>query len=259
MKTAIVTGASSGIGKETARLLDQKGYTVYNFSRSGENDGQIHHISVDVVDEASLQRALLQVIEETGRLDLLVCNAGFGISGPVEFTELTEAKEQFDVNFFGAFRCVKASLVYLRETKGRVVFVSSVAAVFSIPFQSFYSASKAAVNSLASSLANELQPMGVRVSCVMPGDVRTGFTNSRRKGTNGADVYETMHRAVEKMEEDEQKGLSPTTVACVILKAVSAKRPTLFYVVGVKYRLFVFLGRILPFSLQNRLVGKLYR
>lgn len=140
-KVAVVTGGSSGIGKETARLLSQKGYTVFEFSRSGRDEDLVKHITVDVTDEGQVRAAFEQVFSERGRLDLLVNNAGMGISGAIEFTEIQEARHIFDVNFFGVFSCIKESLQYLRKTQNsQIINVSSVAAVFSIPYQSFYSA-----------------------------------------------------------------------------------------------------------------------
>ena len=109
-KVAVVTGGSSGIGKETARLLSQKGYTVFEFSRSGRDEDLVKHITVDVTDEGQVRAAFKQVFSERGRLDLLVNNAGMGISGAIEFTEIQEARHIFDVNFFGVFSCIKESL-----------------------------------------------------------------------------------------------------------------------------------------------------
>mgnify|MGYP000939925263 FL=1 len=150
-KVAAITGASSGIGRETAKYFQRKGWKVYNLSRRPSGEPGIIHIAADVTDEAEIEKAFALIHAESGGLDLLINNAGFGISGAVEFTELKDAKRQFDVNFFGTLSCIKAALPLLKESRGRILCISSAAAVFAIPFQSFYSATKAAINILVSS------------------------------------------------------------------------------------------------------------
>lgn len=130
------------------------------------------------------------MISEQGRIDILINNAGFGISGAVEFTQTEEAMRLFDVNFFGMVRMTEKVIPYMRENGGgRIVNISSVAAVVPIPFQTYYSASKAAISSYSMALANEVGRFGIRVSAIMPGDISTGFTDARKKITEGDDVY----------------------------------------------------------------------
>ena len=187
-------------------------------------------------------------------------NAGFGISGAIEFTELAEAKRQFDVNFFGCFICSKNVIKYMRlQGGGRIVNLSSLAAPLAIPFQAFYSASKAAVNSLTLALANEVRPFNIKVCAVMPGDVKTGFTAAREKNTAGDEFYgETLKRAVAGMERDEQNGMSPDDIADAVYAAATKARPKLLSTKGTKYHLFLALSKALPVSLVNIIVGKLY-
>lgn len=259
-RVCILTGGSNGIGKVTSELLAQNGYTVYELSRTGADFGAVHHLTVDVNDPAQVRAAVERVATDEGRIDLLVNNAGFGISGAAEFTDLAEAHAQLDVYFFGALHCIQAALPYLRRSRGRIVNVSSVAALVSIPFQSFYSAAKAAVNALTLALRNELRPFGVRVCAVLPGDTRTGFTAVRRKSEAGADIYgKALHRAVAVMEHDEQNGMQPIHVARVILRAARAKRPRAFFVVGLSYQLLALLNKLLPATLANAIVGMIYR
>ena len=161
-KVAIITGASGGIGLATAALFAEKGYAVYGLSRKPYDSGPITHIPTDVTDASSVRAAVSTVIAGEGRIDVLVCNAGFGISGAIEFTEPSDAKRQFDVNFFGALHCIQAVLPQMRaQHSGCILCVSSVAAVLSIPFQSFYSAAKASINALCAALANEVRPYGI--------------------------------------------------------------------------------------------------
>lgn len=135
MKTALVTGGSSGIGRSTAAALKNAGFAVYEFSRRNVPQDGIKHISVDVTDENAVQKAVGEILSEAGKLDVVVNCAGFGISGAVEFTPLDQAKAQFEVNFFGTVNVNKAALASMREAgKGHIINISSVAAVAHIPF-----------------------------------------------------------------------------------------------------------------------------
>lgn len=258
-KVSVVTGASRGIGLETARRLHGADYVVYGLSRTAQHEGGFFRLACDVGNEAEVGAALAQVLECEGRLDLLVCNAGFGISGAVEDTEPAQAEQQFTVNFFGAFLCIKNALPALRQSGGRIILVSSLAGVLPIPFQAFYSASKAALNALALALADELKPFGVSVCAVLPGDVRTGFTAAREKQTAEASCYgSTAEASVRKMERDEQNGLSAAYVARQIDRIAQKRRIRPFYVSGRQYQLFYMLQKLLPLRLVRLLVRKLY-
>lgn len=257
----MVTGASSGIGKATAQRLMEAGYIVYGVSRRPEQWGELRCIAADVCDREAVKQAVERIVKEEGRIDLLISNAGFGISGAIEETSLADAKRQLEVNFFGFFNCAKQVLPYMRAQKsGCIAAVSSVAGALAIPFQAFYSASKAAINSLVLSLANEVRPFGIRVLAILPGDVRTGFTAAREKATaeSGSPYGERMERSVAGMERDEQGGMTPDYVAKRIVRAVERRHPRPFYTVGGKYRIFTFLGKVLPAKLCNWVVGKLY-
>ncbi len=259
-KTAIVTGGSSGIGLQTALALkNDHGYEVYVFSRKPFEHPGLKHIGCDVANEEDVNRAVSKVLEESSQLDLVVNCAGMGISGALEFTELKEAKYLFDVNFFGTVNVNKACIPYLRQSKGRIINISSVAGSVPIPFQSFYSASKAAINSYSLALANELKPFGISVCAVMPGDTATGFTAARRKSQQGDVLYEgRISRSVSRMEKDEQQGadsaLAGKTIAGL---AVRGKLPYL-YTIGFSYKLVNLLIKILPVSLSQKLIYLLY-
>lgn len=259
-RVAIVTGGSSGIGRATALLLSSRGYTVYEFSRRGSDFEGITHITADVTDADSIRAAVSAVKERAGSIDLLVNNAGFGISGPVEFTDPADAHAQLEVNFFGALNCIQAVLPYMREQgSGRIINLSSVAAPIAIPYQAFYSAAKAAINSLTLALRNEVRPFGIQVCAVQPGDIKTGFTAARKKSHLGGDIYRSLDHAVAVMEHDEQNGMPPESVANTILRAASARRCRPLYTVGMQYKLFVLINKLLPAATVNWLVGKIYR
>ena len=213
-----------------------------------------------MTNEEQVKKAVELVADKEGRVDVLVSNAGYGISGAVEFTRTEDAKRQFDVNFFGALNVVKAVLPIMRSRKqGRIVFTSSVAAVLSIPYQSFYSASKSAINALALALRNEVAEFGITVTALMPGDVSTGFTAARDKSVAGEQVYTHMRKAVAAMEKDEQSGMSSEYLALQLYKAATKRNPKPLYTAGVQYRIFVVLEKLLPKRLSNWIVGLLYR
>lgn len=262
MKTVIVTGASRGIGLETAKLFSEKGYRVYALSRSGkcEEIENIIPLACDVTDEEEVKSAFRRIYEESGRIDILVNNAGFGISGAVEFTDETQAKKQFEVNFFGCFLCCKCVADYMRKNGGgRIINISSLAAELSIPFQAFYSASKAAVNSLTLALANELRPFHISVCALMPGDVKTGFTDAREKQEEDGGVYaDVIKKSVATMENDERNGMPAEKIAEAVLSLAEKKKVKPLSTKGAKYKFFAVLAKLLPASAVNRVVGMLY-
>ena len=259
MKTLLLTGGSSGIGLNTVQLFAEKGWTVFELSRSGKTTQHVTHIDCDVTDDKSVEKAIGEVMLMVDHLDVVISNAGFGVSGPIEFTSTAEAQKQFDVNFFGALRLTKAVLPILRKQKtGRIIFTSSVAADLSIPYQSFYSASKSALNAMALALANEVRSFGIRVSVLMPGDVATGFTDAREKNIQGAEVYKSIHSAVAVMEKDEQTGMTPQYIARQLYCIATCGNPGPLYVGGAKYKFFCLLNRLLPKRLVNWIVGQLY-
>ena len=181
-KVAIVTGGTSGIGRATALALQSDGWTVYELSRRGEGMADVRHIVADITKEETLSAAVAQVMAEEGRIDLVINNAGFGISGAIEFTTTEEARRLFDANFFGMVRMNRCVIPLMRaQGSGRIINLSSVAAPVPIPFQAYYSATKAAVNDYTMALANELRPFGVSVCAVQPGDIKTGFTAARER------------------------------------------------------------------------------
>ena len=257
-KVALVTGGSSGIGRETVRALVEAGCRVFSVSRRPVD--RADHICADVTDEAQVRAAVEQVLAEAGRIDILVNCAGFGISGAVEFTELSEAKRQFDVNFFGMVNVNKAVIPVMREAGGgRIVNISSVAAPVPIPFQTYYSACKAAVNSYTMATANELRPFGVTMCAVQPGDIATGFTDARAKSIAGDDIYGgRISRSVAVMEKDERGGMQPSVAGKYIAKIAQKKKVKPLYAIGFSYKAVCFLMKILPCGLANRIVGMIY-
>lgn len=256
-KVVLITGASSGIGLATAKLFAREGAVAICLARRCVTG--LECVPADVTDEAAVNAAVERVIKKYGRIDVLVNNAGMGISGAVEDTALADVKGIFDVNFFGALCAIKAVLPAMRATGGSIINVSSVAAELSIPFQSFYSATKAALSSLSDALRSEVAPFGIAVTCVLPGDVKTDFTSSRKKnGLNSPAYGQRVARAVASMERDEEHGMPPEAVARRIVRLACRRRPPATVAVGGKYKLFLLLNRLLPKRLVRFVVGKMY-
>lgn len=260
-KIVLVTGASGGIGLACAKAFLAAGAVVYGTSRrpSSEEMGGIRMLPLDILDTASAEASVQAVLAREGRLDVLVNNAGSGIAGPLSDTETEELLWQLDVNVLGMHRMVCAAMPALMESRGSIVNISSVAGFVPIPFQSGYSASKFAVESLSECLRTELRPFGVRVSLVEPGDTRTGFTKNRVVTKNVSGRYRArFEKSLSRMERDEQNGAPPEKVARAVLRAARQKNPPVRITVGLGYSALRFVKRLLPDRLVTFVVSKLY-
>ena len=252
-KVAIVTGGTSGIGLAAVKALRKQGCTVYALSRHGD-------VVCDVSEEQSARAAVQAVLEKEGRIDVLVNCAGFGISGAAELTPLETAKKQLDVNLFGTANMVNAVIPAMRrQGGGRIVNVGSVAGFVPIPFQTWYSASKAAVQSYTMAMGNELRPFGITLSAVLPGDTKTGFTAARSKIDDPENLYQgRIQRSVARMEHDEQTGVPAERVGKLIARVALKKRVKPLYIPGLGYNAVNVLMRLLPSGIANALIGALY-
>ena len=257
-RIVVITGASNGIGKAAAAAFSRYGDRVFNLSRHDPRDPNSTFVACDVTDEAKCSAAIETVLKQAGRIDVLILNAGFGISGPVETTEITAMQRQFDVCLFGSIRVLKPALPALRQSKGTVLFTSSVAAVTPIPYQAFYSAAKAAINSVVMALRNELKGTGIRVAAVLPGDVKTDFTAKREKNAVNEVLYPNEVKSVAKMEHDEQHGMSPDRIAKRFVKLSRQRNPKPFCSVGIAYSAVCVLIKFLPARFANWVLGKMY-
>lgn len=251
----VITGASSGIGKACAKKFISEGHRVFSLSRRECDIQAVTSIKCDITDKKQVENALSQI----DSIDILINNAGYGISGAVEFTDSDEIKSQFELNFFAQIALTQAALQKIKISGGKIIFISSAASVFSIPFQSFYSASKASVESVAFALNNELKMFGVSVGCIRLGDIKTGFTDAREKSLKGDDIYKGLiSRSVSVMEKDETNGMEPSEVANAIYKICLKKKLPLVNTVGAEYKLLCLLQKFLPTGAVNELVGKIY-
>ena len=255
-KIAIVTGGSSGIGRETALALVKAGCAVTELSR---HDGQVpgvRHLDCDVSDEAQVRAAVEAVRAEYGRIDILINNAGFGISGAAEFTDNADAHRLMEVNLFGVVNGCKAVIPIMRaQGSGRIINLSSVAAPAAIPFQVWYSVSKSAVSTYTAAVANEVRPYGIGMCAVLPGDIRTGFTAAREKSPVGDDIYGgRIARSVAGMEHDEQHGMEPAAAGRYIASLALRRSVKPEYAIGFGYKILAVLCRVLPCRLRSRIV-----
>lgn len=259
-KIAVLTGGTSGIGMQTALALKNAGYTVYELSRRAQGIEGLNHLVADVTDEAAVKKAVDEIVAREGKIDVLVNNAGFGISGAVEFTKTEDAKRLFDTNFFGMVNMNRAVVPVMREAgQGRIVNISSVAGQIPIPFQTYYSAAKAATNSYTMALANELRPYGITVCAVQPGDIKTGFTKAREKTVDGDDVYGgRIGRSVSRMEHDEQTGMDPAVAGKFIANVAMKKKVSPIYTIGASYSFLTFLTRLMSWKTMNKIIGAIY-
>ncbi|MHB9054944.1 MAG: SDR family oxidoreductase [Paludibacteraceae bacterium] len=270
MKTILLTGGSAGIGLATAQLLMNKGYRVYSGSRRGGGEaqkstsgGEIIPIKMDVNNTETVKTAVQQIISENGELYAVISNAGNGIAGAVEDTDSDDAKYQLETNFFGSVKVIQTCLpVFRKQGFGKVIAVTSVAAVIPIPFQAFYSSGKAALQILIESLAMEVKPFGIQCCTILPGDTKTDFTASRKytvlSQNENSVYYQRMKTGVEKMEKDEQNGMNPEIIAKAILKQIEFKKMKSRVIPGLQYKAICIISNLLPNSLRLKLINMVY-
>src|SRR5437763_1025544 len=235
-RTALVTGVSSGIGHATARALAEQGWRVFGTARSKSTalPEHVERVVLDVCDPASIDAGVREVLEKAGRIDLLVNNAGGSVMGAIEETSLEQARDLFEVNFFGAARLTQAVLPAMRAQKsGRIVFISSVLGFLPAPFMGFYAASKHALEGLAESLDHETRTLGVRAALVEPSWMRTSIESSSVSAARPVEDYAAARdRAREGVRANVSAGDDPSLVAEAVLQAATAAKPRLRYPVG---------------------------
>ncbi len=257
-RTAVIVGGSSGIGRETALKLSAKGYRVFNISRTSLKGERVRTITADAAQEGEVRGAIESIGEETGSFDLLIYSAGFSMAAPVEHAKSGDYRYLFEVNYFGAIEALKAAAPYLKKRGGRAVIVGSMGGDLPIPFDGFYSSSKAAVAMLAREADLELRKHGVRVSALLPGGTATDFTYSRRVyGEEESGSYSpSVKKASAALANMEQGGMNPSLVAESVLKLVEKKNPPPIAVVGVKNNVMRYLYKMLPERVTDYMVRK---
>ena len=251
-------GGSSGIGKETALRLSMAGYRVFNVSRTPFKGERVKTITADAAQEGELKKAIEGIGEESGSIDLIVYSAGFSMSVPVEHAKSGDYRYLFEVNYFGAIEAIRAAAPYLRKKGGRIVLVGSLGGDMPIPYDGFYSSSKAALCMLARETDLELRSQGIRVSALLPGGTATDFTYSRRVyGAEEAMGYaSSVKKASAALANMEQGGMSPSLVAEAIIKLAEKKNPPPVSVAGGKNGFARFMYKLLPERVTDWAVRK---
>jgi NAD(P)-dependent dehydrogenase (short-subunit alcohol dehydrogenase family) len=260
---AIVTGASAGIGQAIAPALAAAGYRVFGTYRRPPATGSpgIEYLACDVTSDESVQAAVGEVLAKTGRIDLLVNNAGVGLFAGAEESSLEQAKSLFDVNLFGVIRMTKAVLPTMRrQGSGRIVNISSVMGLIPAPFWALYAASKHALEGYSESLDHEIRGSGVRVVLVEPAYTRTSFEGNAYHGDQQLDVYQPARSNAEAAFRDAMKnGDAPELVASAVVKASTAVAPRRRYAAGRTARRISLLRRFVPESAFDRSLRKQMR
>lgn len=256
----LVTGASSGIGLSIAKGFAKRGYRVVGFARHLPKETVTFDAQIGDVTKQEMIDTLFTYINKTyGRLDVLINNAGYGIAGPIEETSVEKIHELFGVNVFGLHRITQASLPLLKVSRGLILNIGSVAGDFTIPFQTFYSMTKASVASYSEGLRQELKPLGVRVVNIKPGDTQSQFSHQRTKIIGAKSPYqERFSRSLRVMEKDEMNGLKPDSVVHACLALLHRKHPPVHVTVGVQYKVLQGLKKLLPIRLVQALIYRIY-
>src|SRR5215475_6559889 len=231
-RTALVTGASSGIGAAVANLLCQRGFDVFGTTRSNNPVSQkFQMISLNVDSDSSVLECVGKVLSKNKRVDVLVNNAGYALMGAAEETSIAEARAQFETNFFGAIRIVNAVLPTMRKAgTGRIINIGSLAGLTAIPFSPFYCATKFALEAYSESLWHELKHLGISVTIIEPGFVRTELNRASRTASKLLSEYERPRKRVAaSMSRAVERGIPPELVAKAVLCAVESQKPQLRY------------------------------
>jgi short-subunit dehydrogenase len=237
-KIVLITGTSSGIGKAVAEHL-YPNHTVIGTARNATKvKSDFQTISLDVTEKISVQNAIKSIFDQYGRIDVLINNAGYGISGAVEDTALEEAKAQFETNYWGTVRMIQGILPIMRAQKsGLIINVSSMGGLFGLPFQAFYSSSKFALEGLTESLRMEVRPFNIHVTNINPGDFNTNFVDNRKfiKKVN-SDYQKQFKTTLQVYEAGERNGVSPMMIAKLVERLIQKnKNYKIRYVIGRPY------------------------
>lgn len=264
-KVVLITGGSSGIGKSVGIYLKTKGYTVYGTSRNPQNikNHPFSLVALDVSKVETITTAVATVIEKEGRLDVLVNNAGQGITGPIEDTPTSEMRNVFETNFFGAIEVMKAVLPQMRDQKsGLIINVTSIAGYMGLPFRGIYSATKGALEIVTEAIRMEVKSFGIEVTNVAPGDFATNIASGRYH----TPVYETSpykkvyQENLDLMDAHVDSGGDPIEMAKAIYKVMNTSKPKIHYKVGDFMQKFsIVLKKILPDKMYEKLLMNHYK
>jgi short-subunit dehydrogenase len=257
---AIVTGASKGIGRETAKALQNAGFQVFGTSRRVGAEGLdgVTMLACDVTDDASVTNLVDEVLSKAGRIDLLVNNAGIGLLGGAEESSIAQAQALFDVNVFGILRMTNAVLPAMRrQGKGRIINMSSILGLIPSPYNALYASTKHAIEGYSESLDHELRTLGIRVVLVEPGVTRTAFEENITRPDLPLPIYDAVRtRMAALMRKLIETGDAPDVVADTVVKAATKVAPRRRYTAGKQAGQVRFLRRFLPEAMVDKSLRK---
>lgn len=264
-KVVLITGGSSGIGKSIGEFLHHKGFIVYGTSRNPDQvlNSVFPLVALDVRDVESIHLAIAQIIQTTGRLDVVINNAGVGITGPLEEIPMIEIKNNFETNFFGPIEVMKAVLPQMRQQKsGLIVNITSIAGYMGLPYRSVYSASKGALELITEALRMEVKSFGIQITNVAPGDFATNIAAGRYHAPviQGSDYEQDYGAILKTMDDHVDGGSNPNEMAEAVFQVILAKNPRIHYKVGAFMQKFsIILKRILPDTVYEKMLMKHYK
>jgi NAD(P)-dependent dehydrogenase (short-subunit alcohol dehydrogenase family) len=262
-RVVLITGASSGVGQSTARLLSRENYKVFGTSRNpagAEAIPAVEMLPLDVCADDSVRACVEAVSSRAGHIDVLINNAGYELAGAVEELTAEEARAQFETNFFGVVRMIAAVLpVMRRQRRGHIINVSSLAGISSIPFLGLYSASKFALEGYTEALRHEVRPFDIRVSLAEAGFLKTPMMNNRQIAANPIAEYDPWRqRALDAIRAHEETAPGPELVATTLLDIMSSRTPRLRYLIGRQAKSVARLRRFLPAGLFEQGVRRTF-
>jgi len=263
-KIVLVTGASSGIGKSIAIYLQEQNYTVYGTSRNPQtvDDKTIKLVAMDVQSQLSIDQAVAYIIAQESKIDILINNAGVGITGPMEETPIDAIKNAMDTNFYGPLRVLQAVLPYMRALKsGRVINITSIAGYMGLPYRGIYSATKGALEIATEVYRMECAHLNIHFSNVAPGDFATNIAAGRFHAPvlTGSDYAAGYGLTLQLINDHVNGGSDPIEVAHKIAVILKEKSPGIHYKVGTPLQKFsIFLKKILPEKRYEKMLKKHY-
>lgn len=257
---AVVVGGSSGIGKEIALGLLGRGYTVVNVSRRLCGNERVKNVTADITQGEELERALQNIGADYKRINLLCYSAGCSMAAPIEHARESDVRYLFEVNYFGALRAIRTVLPFMKRTGGKIFVIGSMASVYPVPFDCFYSSSKAALDLLAQGARTELKRYNISLTCVRPGGTSTSFTFKRKvySDEENGDYYKDVHKAIAALANMEQGGMSASGVAGEVVRETMKKNPAITLATGNRNKAYVWAHNMLPEKLTAFLNDKMY-
>ena len=264
-KVVLITGGSSGIGKSIGEFLHQKGFLVYGTSRNPEKitNSIFPLVALDVRDKQSIVNCVAEVIQKSGRLDIVINNAGVGITGPIEEIPTEEIRNNFETNLFGPIEVMKTVLPQMREQKsGLIINITSIAGYMGLPYRGIYSASKGALELITEALRMEVKSFGIQITNVAPGDFATNIAAGRYHApvVKGS-AYEVPYgNTLKEMDSHVDSGSNPNEMAEAIFAIIQTDKPKVHYKVGAFMQKFsIVLKRILPDTVYEKMLMNHYK